>query len=76
MFSELSSQKKQDEARMIAYQAIQNGDDIKPDRNHTYEATLRTDSLMVDGACTKHHVNIIKDFFEDAQHLLVLIQSG
>jgi hypothetical protein len=76
MLAQLSSQDRQDESRIKAYQAIQSGDDIKPNQNHPYESTLRTDSIMVDTECTKYHVNIIKGYFSDLQHLSVLLKSS
>lgn len=76
LLEELSSQKKQEEAKQKAFQAIQQGDDIYPEKNHPYESTLRTDSLMVDTACTQHHSEILKKSFGDAQYVAVLLQSG
>ncbi|QQS16450.1 MAG: hypothetical protein IPK86_03230 [Neisseriales bacterium] len=76
MLAWLSLQEKQDEARIKAYQAIQSGDDLKPNQIHPYEATLRTDSIMVDTECAKFHVGAIKQYFGDLQHLSALLKSG
>lgn len=73
---ELSSQRRQEESKQTAFQAIQQGDDIFSDRTHPYESTLRADSLMVDTACTQHHTEILKKSFGDAQYVAVLLQSG
>jgi hypothetical protein len=76
LLEDLSSQRRQEEAKQTAFQAIQQGDDIFPDRTHPYESTLRADSLMVDTACTQHHTEILKKSFGDAQYVAVLLQSG
>jgi len=76
LLEELSSQKRQEESKQTAFQAIQQGDDIFSDRTHPYESTLRADSLMVDTACTQHHTEILKKSFGDAQYVAVLLQSG
>ena len=76
LLEDLSSQRRQEEAKQTAFQAIQQGDDIFVDRTHPYESTLRADSLMVDTACTQHHTEILKQSFGDAQYVAVLLQSG
>ena len=76
LLEDLSSQRRQEESKQTAFQAIQQGDDIFPDRPHPYEATLRADSLMVDTACTQHHTEMLKKSFGDAQYVAVLLQSG
>ncbi len=76
LLEDLSSQRRQEEAKQTAFQAIQQGDDIFADRTHPYESTLRADSLMVDTACTQHHTEILKKSFGDAQYVAVLLQSG
>ena len=73
---DLCSQKKQDETKQKAFEAIQMGDDISADKTHPYEATLRADSLMVDSACTQYHTEQLKKSFGDAQYLAVLIRSS
>ena len=71
-----SSQQRQDLAKQQAFQAIQKGDEIYPDRPHPYEATLRADATQIDTACTKHHTTELKDSFGDAQYLSVLLEAG
>jgi hypothetical protein len=73
---EISSQKRQDLAKQQAFQAIQKGDEIYPDRPHPYEATIRLDCMGVDTLCTQFHTEKLKDSFGDAQYLAVLLQAG
>jgi hypothetical protein len=74
--ADLSSQKRQDLAKQQAFQAIQKGDEIYPDRPHPYEATIRSDCMMVDTVCTQSHTEKLKTSFGDAQYLAVLLQAG
>jgi hypothetical protein len=72
----LSSQKRQDIAKQQAFQAIQKGDEVFPDRPHPYEAGLRADCMGVDTLCTQYHGEKLKNSFGDAQYLAVLLQAG
>jgi hypothetical protein len=76
LLEEFSSISRQNEAKQSAYQAIQKGDDISPDKAHPYEATIRADAMMVDTACTQYHTDLLKKSFGDAQYLSVLLQAG
>lgn len=76
LLDEYSSIARQDEAKKSAFQAIQKGDDLNPDRAHPYEATIRADALTVDTACTQHHTEQLKKSFGDAQYVSVLLQAG
>lgn len=76
LLEDLSSQRRQEEAKQTAFQAIQKGDDISVDRTHPHESILRADSLTVDTACTQHYTEILKNSFGDAQYVAVLLQSG
>lgn len=76
LLEEFSSISRQNEAKQSAFQAIQKGDDISPDKAHPYEATIRADAMMVDTACTQYHTDLLKKSFGDAQYLSVLLQAG
>ncbi len=76
LLEEYSSIGRQNEAKQSAFQAIQKGDDISPDKPHPHEAGIRADALIVDTACTQHHTEILKKSFGDAQYLSVLLQAG
>lgn len=72
----ISSQQCQDLAKQQAFQAIQKGDEIYPDRPHPYEAGIRSDCTGVDTLCTQFHAEKLKNSFGDAQYLAVLLQAG
>jgi hypothetical protein len=76
LLEDFSSIGRQNEAKQSAFQAIQKGDDISPDKAHPYEAIIRADAMMVDTACTQYHTNLLKKSFGDAQYLSVLLQAG
>ena len=76
LLDDYSSIARQDEAKKSAFQAIQKGDDLNPDRPHPYEATIRADALTVDTACTQYHTEQLKKSFGDAQYISVLLQAG
>lgn len=76
LLDDFSSIARQDEAKKSAFQAIQKGDDLNPERPHPYESTIRADALTIDTACTQHHTEQLKKSFGDAQYISVLLQVG
>lgn len=76
ILANFSSIERQEKSKQSAFEAIQKGDEIFPNKTHPYEATIRADALMVDTTCTQYHTELLKKSFGDAQYLSVLLQAG
>lgn len=73
----ISSQKRLDECRKQAFQAIQKSEfQADEKRKHPYEGSIKADCIKVDSALTQYHSDEMSKKFGDAKYLLTLIDNG
>jgi hypothetical protein len=73
----ISSQKRLDECRKQAFQAIQKDEPIHAEnRTHPYEGTVRADCIKVDVALTQYYADEMTKKFGDAKYLITLLDNG
>ena len=71
------SQKRLDECRKQAFQAIQKDEPIHAEnRTHPYEGTVRADCIKVDVALTQYYADEMTKKFGDAKYLITLLDNG
>jgi len=72
----LSSSKKMEDVRQLAFKAVLSKDEIISGQPHSDETNIKVECLMVDAKIAEHYRGILKTKFSDAEYLSNLMDVG